>query len=81
MHLPAPLVLSVVAALVFGEAAVFLGFVLPGETAVLTCRVHDQGRIGLEPFDAYYRSIFVWVRQHETWRCVIGQTTSTARPE
>ena len=35
MHLPAPLVLSVVGALVFGEAAVFLGFVLPGETAVL----------------------------------------------
>ena len=27
--------LAVVAALVFGEAAVFLGFVFPGETAVL----------------------------------------------
>jgi membrane protein DedA with SNARE-associated domain len=35
LHVPAPLVLAVVAALVFGEAAVFLGFVLPGETAVL----------------------------------------------
>jgi membrane protein DedA with SNARE-associated domain len=35
LHLPAPLVLSVVGALVFGEAAVFLGFVFPGETAVL----------------------------------------------
>jgi membrane-associated protein len=35
LHLPAPLVLSVVGVLVFGEAAVFLGFVLPGETAVL----------------------------------------------
>ena len=35
LQLPAPLVLVFVAALVFGEAAVFLGFVLPGETAVL----------------------------------------------
>ncbi len=35
LHVPAPLVLAVVATLVFGEAAVFLGFVLPGETAVL----------------------------------------------
>ena len=35
LHLPAPVVLSTVAALVFGEAAVFLGFVFPGETAVL----------------------------------------------
>ena len=35
LHVPAPVVLVVVGALVFGEAAVFLGFVLPGETAVL----------------------------------------------
>lgn len=35
LHVPAPVVLAVIAALVFGEAAVFLGFVLPGETAVL----------------------------------------------
>jgi membrane protein DedA with SNARE-associated domain len=35
LHVPAPVVLLVVGALVFGEAAVFLGFVLPGETAVL----------------------------------------------
>lgn len=35
LHVPAPVVLSTVAALVFGEAAVFLGFVVPGETAVL----------------------------------------------
>ena len=33
--MPALVVLSAVAALVFGEAAVFLGFVVPGETAVL----------------------------------------------
>jgi membrane protein DedA with SNARE-associated domain len=35
LHVPAPVVLLVVGALVFGEAAVFIGFVLPGETAVL----------------------------------------------
>jgi membrane-associated protein len=35
LHVPAVLVLSVIGALVFGEAALFLGFVLPGETAVL----------------------------------------------
>ncbi len=35
LHVPSPVVLLVVGALVFGEAAVFLGFVLPGETAVL----------------------------------------------
>jgi membrane protein DedA with SNARE-associated domain len=35
VHVPGPLVLAVVGALVFGEAAVFLGFVFPGETAVL----------------------------------------------
>lgn len=33
--LPDPVVYLVIAALVFGEAAIFLGFVLPGETAVL----------------------------------------------
>ena len=54
---------------------------LYGETAVLTCRVHDQGHYGSEAFDAYYRSIFVWVRQNGAWRCVIGQTTETTRPE
>jgi membrane protein DedA with SNARE-associated domain len=35
LHVPGPVVLATVAALVFGEAAVFLGFVFPGETAVL----------------------------------------------
>jgi membrane-associated protein len=35
LHVPAPVVLLIVGALVFGEAAVFIGFVLPGETAVL----------------------------------------------
>jgi membrane protein DedA with SNARE-associated domain len=35
LDVPGPVVLAAVAALVFGEAAVFLGFVFPGETAVL----------------------------------------------
>lgn len=35
LHVPSPVVLAVVGALVFGESAFFLGFVLPGETAVL----------------------------------------------
>ncbi len=35
MTVPAAGILALVAALVFGEAAIFLGFVLPGETAVL----------------------------------------------
>jgi len=52
-----------------------------GETAVLTCRVHDQGQFGTDQFDAYYRSLFVWVRQYGIWRCAIGQTTAIARPD
>jgi membrane-associated protein len=35
LHVPGPVVLGAVGALVFSEAAFFLGFVVPGETAVL----------------------------------------------
>lgn len=35
LHVPEPVVLAAIATLVFGEAAFFLGFVVPGETAVL----------------------------------------------
>lgn len=35
LHVPAPLAYTLVALLVFGEAAIFIGFVLPGETAVV----------------------------------------------
>jgi membrane-associated protein len=35
LNLPSPLALTMITVLVFGEAAVFVGFVLPGETAVL----------------------------------------------
>ena len=52
-----------------------------GDTAVLTCRVHDRGELELEPFDAIYRSLFVWVRAAGEWRCVAGQTTAVAAPE
>ena len=42
------LVYVVVALLVFGEAAVFIGFVLPGETAVLVAGlVASQGRVNV----------------------------------
>ena len=34
-HLPGGLVYGLVALLVFGEAALFIGFVLPGETSVI----------------------------------------------
>jgi membrane protein DedA with SNARE-associated domain len=48
LHVPAPLVLAVAAALVFGEAAVFVGFVLPGETAVLIAAfVASTGRLSV----------------------------------
>jgi len=35
LGVPAPVAYALIAALVFGEAAVFVGFVLPGETAVV----------------------------------------------
>jgi hypothetical protein len=52
-----------------------------GDTAVLTCRVHDRGQMEGEPFDAIYRSLFVWVLAAGAWRCVAGQTTAVAAPE
>ena len=38
-HLPGALVYGLVALLVFGEAALFIGFVLPGETSVIVAGV------------------------------------------
>ena len=35
LNVPAPAAYAVIGALVFAEAALFIGFVLPGETAVL----------------------------------------------
>jgi membrane-associated protein len=47
-RLPGPLVYGLVTLLVFGEAAVFLGFILPGETAVLVAGVvASQGHVNV----------------------------------
>lgn len=47
-HLPGGLVFGLVALLVFGEAALFIGFVLPGETSVLVAGVvASQGHINI----------------------------------
>lgn len=46
--LPGPLVYALVTLLVFGEAALFVGFVLPGETTVLVAGVvASQGNINI----------------------------------
>ncbi len=46
--LPGPLVYALVMLLVFGEAALFVGFVLPGETTVLVAGVvASQGNINI----------------------------------
>ena len=47
-HLAPGLVYILVAVLVFGEAALFVGFVLPGETAVIVAGfVASQGRVNI----------------------------------
>jgi membrane protein DedA with SNARE-associated domain len=47
-RLPGPLVYGLVALLVFGEAALFIGFILPGETAVLVAGVvASQGHVNI----------------------------------
>src|ERR1700690_589623 len=47
--LPGPLVYGLVTLLVFGEAALLIGFVLPGETAVLIAGVvASQGHVNVE---------------------------------
>jgi membrane protein DedA with SNARE-associated domain len=48
LDVPSPVAYALIAALVFGEAAVFVGFVLPGETAVLLGGVlAGTGRLSL----------------------------------
>lgn len=47
-HISGGLVYTVVALLVFGEAALFIGFVLPGETSVIVAGVAaSQGRVNV----------------------------------
>ena len=48
-HLPSGLVYALVILLVFGEAALFIGFVLPGETAVIIAGVvASQGHVNID---------------------------------
>jgi membrane protein DedA with SNARE-associated domain len=48
LHLHGPVIYIVVAALVFGEAALFFGFVFPGETAIVVAGVlASQHRVSL----------------------------------
>ena len=48
-HLPGGLVYGLVALLVFGEAALFIGFVLPGETSVIVAGVvASRGHVNIE---------------------------------
>jgi membrane-associated protein len=50
LGLHGPLIYLAVAVLVFGEAALFFGFVLPGETAIVVGGVlASQGRVSLAP--------------------------------
>lgn len=51
------------------------------DTAVLSCRVHDQARYGEQSFDDYYRSTFVWVSEHGEWHCVAGHTTVATKAQ
>ena len=47
-RLPTAIVYGLVALLVFGEAALFIGFVLPGETAVIVAGVvASQGHVNI----------------------------------
>ncbi len=47
-----------------------------GDAAVISLDVHDRATWRGEPFEGYFRSLFVYVRREGTWRCVAGQTTA-----
>jgi hypothetical protein len=47
-----------------------------GDAAVVTLDVHDRAAWSGTVVEGDYRSMFVYVRQEDTWRCVAGQTTS-----
>ena len=49
---------------------------LYGETAVITCRIHDRATYLDQPFEADFRSTQVFVRRENAWRYAAGQTTS-----
>lgn len=47
-----------------------------GGVAVLTCRTHDVAVFDGVAFDGWFRSLHVWVRRGEGWRCLAIQTTA-----
>ncbi|MEV6281290.1 nuclear transport factor 2 family protein [Kribbella sp. NPDC051770] len=47
-----------------------------GNTAVVTCLVHDTGTWQGEPFDAVFRSTQTYVLREDAWLYVAGQTTA-----
>jgi ketosteroid isomerase-like protein len=49
-----------------------------GDTAILTCRVHDLATFAGDPFEGFFRSTLVWIRQGGDWRCAAIQTTEIA---
>ncbi len=49
-----------------------------GDTAIVTCRVHDVANWGEYHLDAVFRSTFVYIQAAEGWRCVAGHTSEIA---
>ena len=47
-----------------------------GSAAVVTCRVRDRASFRGARFDAWFRSMQVFVNQAGRWRCVAGQSTA-----
>lgn len=45
---------------------------------IVRYRVHDDAEFAGDPFVASFRSLFVYRRDGDTWRCVVGQTTAIA---
>ena len=51
---------------------------LHNDTAVLSCRVHDQATYEGNAFEGTFRSTQVWVRAAGAWRCAAIHTTEIA---
>ncbi len=43
---------------------------------LIRCRVHDIAEFAGDAFVGSFRSLFVYQRDTDTWRCVAGQTTA-----
>lgn len=46
-----------------------------GDTAIVTCRVHDVAHWGEHHLDSEFRSTFVYIQSADGWRCVAGHTS------